>query len=80
MRHLRLQLLPRHARGQHRQRVAQIDHVIKPQAKEVLRGRAAHHAKTPGNQAFKTQIPGEILPGKRVKTHYKSYGYVIFLG
>jgi hypothetical protein len=72
MRNPRFNLLPRHARGQHRQRMAQVDHVIEPQAKEVFRGRAAQHAKTPRNQAGKMGIAGEILPGKHEKIHETS--------
>jgi hypothetical protein len=48
LRHPRLDLLPGHARGQHGQRMAQIDHVIDARAEEIVGGRAGKlHKKLP---------------------------------
>jgi len=38
-------LLPRQARGQDRQRIAQIDHVVESSAKEIFGGGVSEHAK-----------------------------------
>ena len=49
--HPRLDLLPGHARGQHRQRMAQVDHVADARAKEIVGGGAGkHHGRTPRKQ------------------------------
>jgi hypothetical protein len=48
------QFLPRHARGQHGQRVAEINHLIQAAAEEI--GRVAHQSistKLPENNAFR---------------------------
>jgi hypothetical protein len=52
MRHRSLDLLPRHARGQHGQRVAQIDHVVQAGAKKVLGGGISKHQKLPETDAY----------------------------
>ena len=39
---------PGHARGQHRQRVAHVDHGVQPRAKEVVGGHRLHSPKLPG--------------------------------
>lgn len=48
--HTGFDVLPGHAGGQHTQRVAQIDHVVEPGAKEIVCGGAGKHRKTPRNQ------------------------------
>src|SRR5690606_38198797 len=51
MRHARFDLLPRHARGQHRQRMAQVDRLINASTEEIVGSRAReHHGKTPSKQ------------------------------
>jgi hypothetical protein len=46
--HLRLNLLPGHARGQYGQRMAQLDHVVDARAKEIVGGGAGkQHGRTP---------------------------------
>ena len=46
----RANLLPRHARGQHRQRVAQVDHLVQAQPEKILGGRTVSHLELPENQ------------------------------
>jgi hypothetical protein len=41
--------------------VAQVDHVVKPGAKEVFGGGAGEHAKTPRNQREQINRLGDIL-------------------
>jgi len=41
--HPRLDLLPGHARRQHRQRMAQIDHLVDARAEEIVGGGAGEH-------------------------------------
>ena len=45
VRHRCLEPLPRHARGQHHQRVAQIDHGVQAGAEKVLGGSVGEHHK-----------------------------------
>ncbi len=62
--HPRFDLLPGHARGQHGQRMAQVDHVVDARAEEIVGGGAGKHRKTPGKRAVKPIKSGEIVPGK----------------
>jgi hypothetical protein len=49
--HPRFDLLPGHARGQHGQRMAQVDHVIDARAEEIVGGGAGkQHGRTPRKQ------------------------------
>jgi hypothetical protein len=64
LRHPCLDLLPGHARGQHGQRMAQIDHVVDARAKEVVGGGAGkHHGRTPRKQPLLNIKPGVPVIG-----------------
>jgi hypothetical protein len=67
--HPRFNLLPGHARGQHRQRVAQVDHVLDARAKEIVGGGAGkHHGRTPRNQPLLDIKLGVLTIGNHPRT------------
>ncbi len=61
--HTRFDLLSRHARGQQRQRMAQVDHVIDARAEEIVGGRAGKdRGRTPRNQPLLEIELGHLRP------------------
>jgi hypothetical protein len=63
----RLDLLPRHARAQHRQRMAQIDHLVDAASEEI--GGVAHR-KTPRKPQQNSRNLGEMLSENCLKVVY----------
>lgn len=64
----RFDLLPGHARGQHRPRVAQVDHGIDAQAEKIVGGGAGVLRKTPRHRRSNKLYAGRATPEGRQNT------------
>jgi hypothetical protein len=74
LRHPRPDLLPGHARGQHGQRMAQIDHVIDARAEEIVGGGAGKLHKNPQKSNDTAYQAGRYCTPGKLKKQYKSTG------
>ncbi|WP_161936839.1 hypothetical protein, partial [Tepidimonas taiwanensis] len=63
--------------GQHRQRVAQVDHLVQAQPEKILGGRTVSHLELPENSAKRRKRAGNYTPKSR-KCQDKSDGYEYF--
>jgi hypothetical protein len=62
--HAGFNLLPRHVQSQHRQRMAQVDHLIEPQTEKIFGGCAAWHVKNSQKSGDKLQEYGSYCTVK----------------
>jgi hypothetical protein len=72
MRHRSFDLLPGHARGQHGQRMAQIDHVIDARAEEIVGGGAGKLHKNPQKSNDTAYQAGRYRTPEKMKRQCKS--------